>query len=132
METSSPLSRFSALQRFGVIGGLLLALLAVAGLFGAATITLREEPYFVPGRPVPTKEECFYDRLARFKNINRQIIVQVAQECELEIQSLQGHEKMYDAWVEEQAERARQRAEQKAEPLPEAPKEVDRVRRVWR
>jgi hypothetical protein len=97
-------------------------------------VSLEEKPYFTPGKSIPSREDCFYDKLAKFKNVNRQIIFQVANECELEVQSLQGHEKMYDAWVQEQAERARERAAQKAaeqaKPA-ETPKEGDRVRRVW-
>jgi len=130
---NNPLGRFSALQRLGLFGGLVLALLVVAGIFGVARISLQEKPFFVPGKPIPSREDCFYDHLARFKNVNKQIIFQVATECELEIQSLKGHEKMYDAWVQEQADKARARAAQKAAaPKPEEPpKEVDRLRRVW-
>jgi hypothetical protein len=126
------IGRFSGLQRLGAAGLLLLLLLIAAGIYGMVTVSLEEKPYFTPGKAIPNREDCFYDKLAKFKNVNKQIIFQAANECELEIQSLQGHEKMYDAWVQEQAERARQRAAQKAQPKPaEPPNEGDRVRRVW-
>lgn len=127
------LGRLSGLQRLGFVGVLLLLVLIVAGIYGMVKVSLQEKPYFTPGKSIPTREDCFYDKLAKFKNVNRQIIYQVANECELEVQSLQGHEKMYEDWVQEQAEKARERAAQKAaEPAaPAAPKEGDRVRRVW-
>lgn len=130
--TNNPLSRFSGLQRLGFAGLLLLLALVVAGIYGMVTVSLEEKPYFVPGKAIPSQEDCFYDRLAKFRNVNKQIIFQAANECKLEIQSLQGHEKMYDAWVQEQAEKAQARAAAKAAPPPaEPPKESDRVRRVW-
>src|SRR3546814_21140209 len=65
--------------------------------------------------------------------VTRQIIYQTAQECEIEVQSLEGHEQMRQDWVERQVEKARQHAAQKqVEPQPapqEEPKELDRVRR---
>lgn len=126
--------RFSVLQRFGIMGFALLALFALAGIFSFAVLPGQEKPFYTPGK-VPTREECFYEKLAIFKNVTRQIIFQAAQECEIEVQSLEGHEQMHQDWVERQAEKARQHAARKAEPQPvaeEEPKELDRVRRVWR
>ncbi len=121
------------LQRFGIFGFAVLALFVLAGIFSFAVLPGREKPFYTPGK-VPSREECFYDKLAIFKNVTRQIIYQTAQECEIEVQSLEGHEQMRLDWVERQAEKARLRAAQKAEPQPaaEEPKELDRVRRVWR
>lgn len=121
------------LQRYGVYGLVLLGLLLLAGFFGLV-LPGREKPFYTPGN-IPSREDCFYDKLAMFKHVNKQIIFQVAQDCELEVQSLEGHEQMRQEWIERQAEKARQRAAQKAaEPPPpaEEPKELDRVRRVWR
>lgn len=121
------------LQRFGMMGFGLLALFALAGVFSFAVLPGKEKPFYTPGK-VPTREECFYDKLAIFKNVTRQIIFQAAQECEIEVQSLEGHEQMRQDWVERQAEKARIHAAKKAEPQPvvEEQKELDRVRRVWR
>lgn len=123
------------LQRFGILGFGLLGLLVLAGFFSLVMMPNKEEAYYTPGR-IPTREDCFYEKLAVFKNVNRQIIFQVASDCELEVQSLEGHEQMRQEWIERQAEKARQRAAEKvvAEPAPptEQPQELDRVRRVWR
>lgn len=122
------------LQRFSIVGLGALALLALAGIFSFAVLPGNEKPFYSPGK-VPSREECFYDKLAIFKNVTRQIIFQAAQECELEVQSLEGHEQMRQEWIERQAEKARQRAAAKAESSPppaEEPQELDRVRRVWR
>ena len=125
--------RFSVLQRFSIVGLGALALLALAGIFSFAIVPSNDKAFYTPGK-IPSREECFYDKLAIFKNVTKQIIFQAAQECELEVQSLEGHEQMRQDWVERQAEKARQRAAAKNEPPPpaEEPKELDRVRRVWR
>jgi hypothetical protein len=122
------------LQRFSMLGLGILALLVLAGIFGFALVPGNEKPFYSPGN-IPSREECFYDKLAQFRNVTKQIIYQVAQDCELEVQSLEGHEQMRQEWIERQAEKARQRAAEKAETPPppvEEPKELDRVRRVWR
>ena len=134
MNMSKLARRFSEQQRFGIMGFAVLALFAMAGVFSFAVLPGQEKPFYTPGK-VPTREECFYDKLAIFKNVTRQIIYQTALECEVEVQSLEGHEQMRQDWVERQAEKARLHAAQKkAEPQPvaEEPKELDRVRRVWR
>lgn len=122
------------LQRYGIYGIILLGLLFVAGLF-SFILPGREKPFYTPGN-IPSREDCFYDKLAIFKHVNKQIIFQAAQDCELEVQSLEGHEQMRQEWIERQAEKARERAAQKAAaPAPkpaEEPKELDQVRRVWR
>ena len=128
------LGRLTGLQRLGFAGVLLLLVLLVAGIYGMVKVALEQKPYFVPGKPIPSREDCFYDHLAKFRHVNKQIIFQAANECELEIQSLEGHEKMYDEWVQEQEQKAQERAAQKAaqqaKPA-EQPSAGDRVRRVW-
>lgn len=123
------------LQRFGMYAFVLLGVLLLAGFVGLLMMPSQEKDFYTPGK-IPTREDCFYEKLAVFKNVTRQIIFQVASECELEVQSLEGHEQMRQEWVERQAEKARQRAAQRAtEPVPapaEQPQELDRVRRVWR
>lgn len=131
----SLMERFSALQRLGIFGGAALALLAVVGLVNYVLTIPAEKPYFVPGQ-VPNRDDCFYGKLAQFKNVSRQVIFQAAQDCEIEVQSIEGHEQRRQEWLERQAEKARQRPPvveaAPPAPLPEEPQEKDRVRRVWR
>lgn len=129
--TAPATERFSVLQKLGFVGAVLLGLLVAAGLMRFAILGPSEKPFYVPGQ-VPSRDACFYGKLAEFKNINRQILFQVGQECEIEVQSLEGHEQMRQEWFARQAERARERAAQPAAPVAEEPAEADRVRRVWR
>lgn len=126
------LDRFSVLQRLGLYGGVILGLLILAGLMNHAINGPREKAFYTPGQ-VPSRDDCFYGKLAQFKNVTRQIIFQAAQECEIEVQSVEGHEQRRQEWIARQAEKARLKA---AEPVvqtpPEEPQEKDRLRRVWR
>jgi hypothetical protein len=126
------MERFSVLQRFGFLGVVGLLFLIGAGLYSFMLSMPKEKPFYTPGKVV-SREECFDAKLAQFKNVTRQIIFSAAQECEIEVQSVEGHEKIRLEWVERQAEKARQRA---ANPQPvapaEEPKEKDTLRRVWR
>ncbi len=113
------------------LGGLLLLAL-VSGYIGIALVKDDEKPFYQPG-VIPSREECFIDKLARYSKINKQILFQVGQECELEIQSIEGHEERRLEWLQEQAEKRRQ---QRPEPPPAVaeppPAPVDTIRRVWR
>jgi hypothetical protein len=126
------MERFSVLQRLSVLGIVVLLLLVGAGIYTFFISMPREKAFYTPGA-VPSREDCFYGKLAQYKNVTRQIIFQTAQECELEVQSIEGHEQMRQEWVERQAEKARQRAANpQPAPAPEEPREQDRLRRVWR
>ncbi|MEK9967757.1 MAG: hypothetical protein VW600_01390 [Ferrovibrio sp.] len=123
--------RFSVLQRLSVFGVFLLLLLVGAGIYSFMAALPKEKPFYTPGA-VPSREDCFYGKLAQFKNLTKQILFSAAQECEVEVQSIEAHEQRRQEWMERQAEKARIRAAN-PEPAPaEEPKEVDRVRRVWR
>lgn len=124
------MERFSVLQRLGIYGGTALGLLALGGLVNFIVNTPREKPFYTPGQ-VPSRDDCFYGKLAQFKNVTRQIIFQAAQECEIEVQSLEGHEQKRQEWLARQAEKALRPAEPVA-PAPVEEQEKDRVRRVWR
>lgn len=122
------------LQRLSFLGILLLLALVGAGLYSFVINAPQEQTFYTPGA-VPKREDCFYTKLAQFRNVTKQIIFSAAQECELEIQSIEGHEQMRQEWIERQAEKARQRAAQQVAepaPAPEEPKEKDTLRRVWR
>lgn len=123
------------LQRMGFLGVIALLILIGAGLYTFYLSLPKEKPFYTPG-VVPSREDCFYGKLAQFRNITKQILFTAAQECEIEVQSVEGHEQRRQEWIERQAERERQRALQpqpvQPEPVPEEPAEKDRVRRVWR
>lgn len=124
------MERFSVLQRLGIYGGLALGLLALGGLVNFVVNAPREKPFYTPGQ-VPSRDDCFYGKLSQFKNVTRQIIFQAAQECEIEVQSLEGHEQKRQEWLARQAEKAARPVEVAPAPVVEE-QEKDRVRRVWR
>jgi hypothetical protein len=126
------MERFSVLQRMGFLGVMALLLLAVAGAYTFFVAMPKEKPFYTPG-VVQSRDDCFYGKLAQFKNITRQILFAAAQECEIEVQSVEGHEQRRQEWMERQAERERQRAlNPDPAPVAEEPKEKDTIRRVWR
>ncbi|MBP7064210.1 hypothetical protein [Ferrovibrio sp.] len=112
------------------LGGLLLLAL-VSGYIGVSIVKDEEKPFYQPG-VIPSREECFIEKLSRYSKLTKQILFQAGQECELEIQSIEGHEQRRIEWLQEQAEKRRL---QKEAPPPEAPAPaapIDTVRRVWR
>lgn len=112
------------------LGGLLLLAL-VSGYIGVSIVKDEEKPFYQPG-VIPSREECFIEKLSRYSKLTKQILFQAGQECELEIQSIEGHEQRRIEWLQEQAEKRRL---QKEAPPPEAPPPaapIDTVRRVWR
>lgn len=120
------------LQRMGFFGVMALLLLAAAGAWTLYKSLPKEKPFYTPG-VVQSRDDCFYGKLAQFTNLNRQILFNAAQECEIEVQSVEGHEQRRQEWMERQAERERQRAlNPQPAPVVEEPKEKDTIRRVWR
>lgn len=120
------------LQRMGFFGVMALLLLIAAGAYTLYASLPKEKPFYTPG-VVQTREDCFYGKLAQFTNLTRQILFNAAQECEIEVQSVEGHEQRRQEWIERQAERERQRAlNPDPAPVVEEPKEKDTLRRVWR
>ncbi len=111
--------------------GAVLLLAVLSGYIGMSIVKDDDKPFYQPG-VIPSREECFIEKLSRFSKINKQILFQVGQECELEVQSVEGHEQRRLEWLEEQAEKRRQQKQEVpvAQPEPQAP--VDTVRRVWR
>ncbi len=120
------------LQRMGFLGVIVLLLLVGAGVYSFFLAQPKEKAFYTPGT-VPSRDDCFYGKLAQFKNITRQVLFMAAQECEIEVQSVEGHEQRRQEWIERQAERERQRAlNPDPAPVVEEPKEKDTLRRVWR
>lgn len=65
-----------------------------------------------------------------YAKIDKQILQSIAFDCELTVQSIEGHEKLRQAWEERQA--VREATPRPAAPESTIPAEADRVRRVWR
>jgi len=86
------------LQRAGITGILVLAGLGAAGMVGANAIksyeqSKRAEIHYVPGSTVeaPDRRECLNEALKTMTKFNRQAIYNANVDCELQIQSLEGH-----------------------------------------
>lgn len=86
--------------------------------------------FYTPG-VTPSREDCAIARMKNYAKIDRQVLQVIATECELTVQSIEGHETLRKAWEERQA--AREAAPKPAaSPDPSPPAEADRLRRVWR
>lgn len=85
--------------------------------------------FYTPG-VTPKREDCVIARMKAYNKIDKQILQSIAFECELTVQSIEGHEKLRQAWEERQA--VREAAPKPAMAEPATPAEADRVRRVWR
>jgi hypothetical protein len=85
--------------------------------------------FYTPG-VTPKREDCVMARMKTYNKIDKQMLQSIAFECELTVQSIEGHEKLRQAWQERQA--VRDAAPKPAAPEPTAPAEADRTRRVWR
>lgn len=88
-----------------------------------------EANFYTPG-VTPKREDCVIARMKTYNKIDKQMLQSIAVECELTVQSIEGHEKLRQAWQERQA--VRDAAPRPAAPEPTVPAEADRVRRVWR
>lgn len=88
-----------------------------------------DERYYVPG-VTQTREDCVMAKMKNYAKIDRLVLATIANECELTVQSIEGHEKLRKAWEERQA--VREAAPKPVAPVAEPTPEGDRVRRVWR
>lgn len=113
------------------------AAFAVAALLGGAfalwsalgSSGRTSDAFYTPG-VTPNREDCFYAKMKIYNRVDKQLLASIALECELTVQSIEGHERLRKAWEERQATR---QAEPKPPPPPaEPPAEPDRLRRVWR
>lgn len=86
--------------------------------------------FYTPG-VTPKREDCVMARMKTYNKIDKQILQAIAFECELTVQSIEGHQKLREAWEERQA--VREAAPKPAAAPESAPAaEGDRLRRVWR
>lgn len=85
--------------------------------------------FYTPG-VTPKREDCVLVKMKSYSRIDAQILQTIATECELTVQSIEGHEKLRREWEQRQAVRDATPKPAAAEPAPAA--EGDRTRRVWR
>lgn len=111
------------------------AVIVISILAGVA-YTLRpsardaDSSFYTPG-VTPKREDCVMTRMKTYAKIDKQILQSIAAECELTVQSIEGHEKLRQAWQERQAVREATPKPATAEPTAPA-QEKDQLRRVWR
>lgn len=67
--------------------------------------------------------------MKNYAKLDKLVMQAIAAECELTVQSIEGHETLRKEWEQRQAVRD---AAPKPVAEPAAPAEADRVRRVWR
>jgi hypothetical protein len=111
--------------------GAAVIILILAGVAYALRPTSREidANFYTPG-VTPKREDCVIAKLKNYNRIDKQMLQNIATECELTVQSIEGHEKLRQAWQERKA--VRDTIPSATPPEPAVPAEGDRLRRVWR
>ncbi|HLT76500.1 MAG TPA: hypothetical protein VKZ87_03845 [Ferrovibrio sp.] len=89
-----------------------------------------EEVFYTPG-VTPSREECVMQKMKNYAKIDKPTLQAIAVECELTVQSIEGHEVMRKAWEARQATRPVETKPAPA-PAPEPAPQGDTLRRVWR
>lgn len=85
--------------------------------------------FYTPG-VTPKREDCVMARMKTYNKLDKNVLQSIAMDCELTVQSIEGHQKLRQAWEERQA--VRDAAPKPVTAEPTAPAEGDRLRRVWR
>ena len=92
----------------------------------------KDAVFYTPG-VTPSREDCVMTKMKTYAKLDKPTLQAIAMECELTVQSIEGHEGMCKAWEARQANRP---AEVKLGPAPAAAPEPapqgDTLRRVWR
>lgn len=88
-----------------------------------------EVNFYTPG-VTPKREDCVMAKMKNYAKLDKSVLQAIAMECELTVQSIEGHEVLRREWEQRQA--VRDAAPKPAAAEPTAPAETDRVRRVWR
>jgi hypothetical protein len=120
-------------RRLLISGSSVLAVLLLLGYVGYMLRPFTRDSdsnFYTPG-VTPNREDCVISKMKNYAKIDRMVMQSIAQECELTVQSIEGHEKLRKAWEERQAIREAT-PKPAATPEPAAPAESDRLRRVWR
>lgn len=108
----------------------IISLLAGVGYALRPTTTRDTEAAFYTPGVTPKREDCVIAKMKNYNKIDKQMLQNIAFECELTVQSIEGHEKLRHAWQERQS--VRDAAPKPATPEATTPAEADRTRRVWR
>jgi len=90
-----------------------------------------DDAFYRPGI-TPSREECVLAKMKTYAKIDKLTLQSIASECELTVQSIEGHEVMRKAWEARQAARQAEPKPAAAPVAAEPPPESDRLRRVWR
>lgn len=113
----------------GIGAAVILSILAGVGYALRPTTREAETTFYTPG-VTPKREDCVMAKMKTYNKIDKQMLQSIAFECELTVQSIEGHEKLRHAWQERQA--VREAAPKPAAVETPTPAEADRMRRVWR
>ena len=113
----------------GIGAAVILSILAGVGYLLRPTTREAEATFYTPG-VTPKREDCVMAKMKTYNKIDKQMLQSIAFECELTVQSIEGHEKLRHAWQERQA--VREAAPKPAATETATPAEADRMRRVWR
>ena len=107
---------------------MILAVLGTVGFLIRPDPRIDSATFYTPGM-TPKREDCVLAKMKSYAKIDRLAMQSIAMECELTVQSIEGHEKLRQEWQQRQAVRD---ATPKPAAEPVAPVEGDRNRRVWR
>lgn len=111
--------------------GAVVILLILAGVGYAVRPSSRDaDASFYTSGVTPKREDCVLVKMKNYSKIDKHVLQSIAMDCELTVQSIEGHQKLRQAWEERQA--VREAAPKPATPEATTPAEADRVRRVWR
>lgn len=130
ITTSHFQRRLNSRLLIGCIGAVV-----VVSILGGVAYLLRPSAreananFYTPG-VTPKREDCVMAKMKTYAKLDKQVLQAIAFECELTVQSIEGHEKLRQAWEERQAVREANPKPVAAEPA--QPAESDRLRRVWR
>lgn len=115
----------------------ILALAAVALPILAGVVLLfwpgrgEDAAFYTPG-VTPSREECVLKKMKSYAKIDKPTLQAIAMECELTVQSIEGHEGMRKAWEARQANRPVEVKPAPPPPASEPAPQGDTMRRVWR
>src|SRR3546814_12870363 len=90
------------ISAFAGLAGLLVVCGGVAMLFRSGSRS--DGPYYTPG-VTPSREECVLAKMKTYAKVTKQTLTNIAEECELTVQSIEGHEKLRKAWEASDAAR---------------------------
>jgi hypothetical protein len=113
----------------GIGVAIIISLLAGVGYALRPSSREVDANFYTPG-VTPKREDCVIARMKTYNKLDKHVLQSIASECELTVQSIEGHEKLRQAWQERQA--VRDAAPKPVIPEATTPAEADRVRRVWR